>query len=163
MAVFACFLAARKTRENPAGTSGTTRIWIRLGFLLFLLGFNQQLDLQTLMIEAGRALASAQGWYEYRRIVQKVFFGVFAISLVAFGIVLAVRWRTFFWKHRWVTAGLAVLLGFILMRAASIDHLNEDSFEAMKGAAWKDYLELSGLVLIIGGVWRSFTAKLSDR
>jgi hypothetical protein len=47
--------------------------------MLFLLGVNKQLDLQTLLGDVGRSVSTAQGWYDKRRAVQAVFVLVFAI------------------------------------------------------------------------------------
>src|SRR6185436_17527360 len=77
--VVGCFHAAKRSSatippENP-------RVWGGLGIVLLLLGLNQQLDLQTLIIQAGREAAASGGWYEHRRFVQKVFFGGFAVGV----------------------------------------------------------------------------------
>jgi len=161
--VLGCFLVAGRARHDWDGTPTLTRPWMMLGTLLMLLGINQQLDLQTLMIQAGRELASAQGWYEHRRLVQKIFFGAFALALTASTVVLVFQWRGFLIKNRWVTMGLMVLLGFILMRAASINHLQADSLEAASEESWEDFVELIGLLLIIGGLGRAWGGERNAR
>ena len=132
-----------------------SRIWGRLALLILLLGINQQLDLQTLLIQSGRALAEAEGWYPYRRLVQRAFFGVFAGGFLLLVSLAAWRWRAFLNRHRLVTLGLAILIGFVLMRAADFNHVWLKPLQAAHEDSWKDYLELLGLGLIAASARRA--------
>ena len=132
-----------------------SRIWRRLALLILLLGINQQLDLQTLLIQSGRALAEAEGWYAYRRLVQRTFFGLFAFGFLLLASLAAWRCRAFLNRHRLVTLGLAILIGFVLIRAADFNHVWLKSLQAAHEDSWKDYLEMLGLGLIAAGARRS--------
>jgi len=145
----------------PTRSPEVARIWLGLALLILLLGINQQLDLQTLLIQGGRALAEAEGWYAYRRLVQRTFFGLFAFGFLLLASLAAWRCRAFLNRHRLVTLGLAILIGFVLIRAADFNHVWLKSLQAAHEDSWKDYLEMLGLGLIAAGARRS--SKLRSR
>jgi len=137
-----------------------SRIWSYLALLLLFLGINQQLDLQTLLIQSGRALAEAEGWYPYRRLVQRTFFGLFAVGTLLLVSLAAWRCRVFLNRHRLVTLGLAILIGFVLMRAADFNHVWLKTIQVVHEDFWKNFLELLGLGLIAAGARRA--SKISS-
>jgi len=143
------------TLQALARSPEFSRIWRWLALLILLLGINQQLDLQTLLIQSGRVLAEAEGWFAYRRLVQRVFFGFFAVGFLLLVSLAAWRCRVFLNRHRLVTLGLAILIGFVLMRAADFNHVWLKTLRATHVDSWKDYLELLGLGLIAEGAWRA--------
>jgi hypothetical protein len=157
--VLACFWRARQTRATADSTADYSGVWRGIGIVLLLLGINQQLDLHVLIIEAVRDLAKAEGWYKHRRLVQKVFFGVFAAALLAGAACSAWRWRRFFAGQRLVTAGLLLLLGWLLFRAALIEHVGEGRTASLRADVWRDYLELGALIVVGAGVWRSLRTR----
>ena len=73
----ACLWAARLTEPGR-----DLRFWAGTAVLLILLGLNKQLDLQTLLTEAGRWMARQEGWYGSRRIAQAAF--IVALAAAAF-------------------------------------------------------------------------------
>lgn len=146
--------------RTPTRSPEFSWIWRRVALLILLLGINQQLDLHTLLIQSGRALAEAEGWFAYRRLVQRAFFGLFAGGFLLLISLAAWRCRGFLNKHRLVTLGLAILIGFIFMRAADFNHVWLKSFQVVSEDSWKNYLELLGLVLIAQGARRA--SKVSD-
>jgi hypothetical protein len=99
-------------------------LWWFIALALLLLGINKQLDLQTLLMEAGRMLARHEGWYEQRRRVQ----GVFIAGITCGGFFsLLIVWRTFrtVWQNNWLTIlGVIFLIGFVIVRAASFHHMD---------------------------------------
>jgi hypothetical protein len=100
-------------------------IWWLLAWGLLFLGISKQLSLQTLLIVLGRRAALAGGWYEQRRLAQMIFSAIFALAgLVALWFLLA-RFRQFFVRNPWAAIGLVVLVLFVLIRAASINHVIE--------------------------------------
>src|SRR6185295_16494460 len=70
-----CVWAGVRERQ-AAGRAREVLVWkfwfILAGILLFL-GFNKQLDLQSLLTQAGRDFAREEGLYEKRRGLQFVF------------------------------------------------------------------------------------------
>ena len=163
VSVLACFLAAARCRRSQALPSEFARIWRGLGLVLLLLGVNQQLDLQDLLIEVGRAAAQSEGWYEHRRLVQKLFAAVFLLALLLAVAWAVWRWSLFFRRHRLVTLGLAILVGWLLLRVAVIEHLGEQTALSFHLQAWRDYLELGGLALVVVGIWRTTLRKAAAR
>ena len=141
--------------RTPTRSPEFSWIWRRVALLILLLGINQQLDLHTLLIQSGRALAEVEGWFAYRRLVQRAFFGVFAAGFLLLVSLAAWRCRAFLNRHRLVTLGLTILIGFVLMRAADFNHVWLKSLQAAYGDSWKTYLELIGLGLIAEGARRA--------
>jgi hypothetical protein len=101
----------------------SARIWWLLAFGLLFLGVNKQLNLQTLLIVLGRRAAFAGGWYERRRLAQTIFCGALTLAGLAALWLTGTRFRRFFWDNPWAFAGVALLLFFVLLRAASINHI----------------------------------------
>jgi hypothetical protein len=66
--------------HDQKGKNGAI-LWLWLGLLYLLLGFNKQLDLQTLLSAIGKSIACSQGWYEHRRLVQALFILILACCL----------------------------------------------------------------------------------
>jgi hypothetical protein len=98
--------------------------WLSLAVLFALLGVNKQLDLQTLLTETGRWVAYGTGWYEERRGVQILF-----VTLVATGAVLAVMGLAYLARDQLRTlgpsiVGLAMTLGYVVIRAASFHRVD---------------------------------------
>jgi len=99
-------------------------LWWGLALALVVLGINKQLDLQSLFTAIARGLARDQGWYRERRSVQLWFI----VSAAAIGVtmlfltVLAMHrdWR----RNGLALFGIAFLAGFILIRAASFQHVD---------------------------------------
>ena len=90
-------LAWRELREGEFGV-----FWLVLAVLLFVLGVNKQLDLQSWLTQFGRDSALSQGWYEQR---QRVQIGVI-VSMVL-GASLALLWTRWRWQE-------VCVLGFFL-------------------------------------------------
>jgi hypothetical protein len=139
-------LCLRAARATGGGLGRSSIPWLGLALLLGFLGLNKQLDLQTLLIERGRAAAQALGVYGQRRVIQRVFV-VIVTALCAVGVVGAlIRFRGFVWGHPLAFAGLMLLVGFVVMRAAAEDHL-----ERIVGI--RTELPMGRWVLEIGGAW----------
>ena len=120
--------------------------WLLTAGGLAMLGLNKQLDLQTLIIQVGREIALAQGWYEQRRAVQAAFLAAAAISgltLAWLGLALI---RKQWAQLKWALAGIGLIAAYLGTRAAEITHvgfwqgrLSSDDFFL---------LELAGAALI---------------
>jgi hypothetical protein len=117
---------------------------------LVFLGFNKQLDLQTLLTLTGRRIAIAQGWYENRRIVQ-----LFFVAFVALGGLCSVAlMRRLVRKHadlRLPLFGFVVLLVFVVIRAASFHHVDQLINFRMGAVRMNWVLELGAISLVASG------------
>jgi hypothetical protein len=151
----ACALRRRKL-DRPRGIRRHAAIWWGLATLLFLLGINKQLDLQSWFTELGRDLAKTQGWYEQRAVVQKVFIASIAagggLLLLLTAWIMRKDWR----QHRLALIGVICLVTFVVIRAASFHKV--DLF--LQGVPnW--LLELSGIACV--GVAAVLQLRRSER
>jgi hypothetical protein len=138
----AAFVASRSASKIEA------RFWLGVSLLLVLLGFNKELDLQSLLTEFGRTLTHAIGIYEQRRFLQGLFLLLLA-GAATFGILRLMRVL-----HRssapakTAAAGIAMLFTFILLRAASFHHIDDWVTVDVRGLRSGWWLELVGIVVI---------------
>ena len=124
--------------------------WGTLTALLVFLGFNKQLDLQTLLTLTGRRIAIAQGWYENRRVAQVFFVGCVAVG----GFLSVAIMRRVVRKHsdlRLPLLGLVVLLVFVVIRAASFHHVDQLINFRLGGVRMNWVLELGAISLVAVG------------
>lgn len=122
--------------------------WGLLAVLLLLLGVNKQLDLQTWFIETGRDLALAQGWYEWRRIVQWIFVAMLLAAMVFSILRVRERWADLWHQYRLACAGVCLLLVFVFLRAANFQHVDELVGIEVGGGRRTKALEPLALLLI---------------
>jgi len=126
-------------------------LWFGLSILLLVLGINKQLDLQTLLISLGRDIAQANGLYESRREIQLIFVILFA--LFCFSSIVALSWwLRDCWRRYWIALlGLALLVSFVVIRAASFQHVDYlISKWSIIGPFWMKYMVELGGILIVG-------------
>lgn len=149
---FAAFLCKRAgAYARIRGDMGARQFWTMLAVLLLALGINKQLDLQTLFTLAGKQVAQTQGWYESRRLVQGIF-----ILLVVAGAAFGLHWSWRKIRHRaahlWFPlSGFALLLSFVVIRAASFHHVDQLLRFKMAGLKLNWILELGGIALVALG------------
>ncbi len=136
------------------------RVWLGVTVLMAFLCVNKQFDLQSLFTDIGRVFARRDGWYEKRRVFQKIFVtGVLAGSgcLVAW---VAWKCRAFIAGHKLLVAGLFFLLTFIVVRAASFHHVDVFLKSTSAGGLRMNWiLELSGIALVALAAWRKRPAR----
>jgi hypothetical protein len=149
----ACVVASRAVFPEPSRRRERA-FWYLLAASMLLLALNKQLDLQTLLTDAGRCLSQIQGWYETRRIVQAGFIlGV----LVGMLFLLAVIWRALrgtLARNGLAVVGLVFVLGFVIMRAAGFHHMDGLINMQIKAIRLNWVLEMIGpLFILAGGFW----------
>jgi hypothetical protein len=138
----AAFVASRSASRTEA------RFWLGVSLLLVLLGFNKELDLQSLLTEFGRTLTRAIGIYEQRRLLQGLFLLLLA-GAAAFGILRLTRMlRQSSTPAKTAAAGITMLFTFILLRAASFHHVDDWVTIDVRGLRSGWWLELVGVVVI---------------
>ncbi len=148
-----CFaLAVLVLRRRPIGAA--RGLWLAIAGLMAFLGLNKQLDLQTALTATGRCLAHAQGWYDQRYLVQLAF-----IAGLVLGVVIALLWaaktlRGQMRRNGLALLGLAVLCGFVLVRAVGFHHVDRLISTDFANIKFNFWFENAGLVLIaINAVW----------
>ena len=129
-----------------------------LAAAMTLLAVNKQLDLQSLLTEIGRDAAKAQGWYEDRQTFQTIF-----IAAIGGGATLGFAAMLWMLRRRWREStlplvGVAFLLAFVVVRAASFHHVDQGLGETWIGLRFNWILELGGIAMVGAGAiagWRA--------
>ncbi|MFC3570891.1 hypothetical protein [Paracoccus sp. TOH] len=140
------FLAVKVLRRRPAGAA--RGLWLAIAALMAFLALNKQLDLQTALTATGRCMARAQGWYDNRWLVQLAF-----IAGLVLGVVIALLWATkalrgHMRRNGLALLGLAVLCGFVLVRAVGFHHVDRLLSLDFANLAFNFWFENAGLFLI---------------
>ena len=164
--ILACLSCWRTTgavrlREQVVGQE--SQAWLAIAALFALLGVNKQLDLQSALTEIGRVLAYSEGWYGQRQTVQVAFILCVAVLCVVATLVLL------FWARRspfqtWLALiGSTVVLGFVLIRAASFHHIDRFIGGRILGFKWNWVLEVSGIaIVLLASEWRRASLHTSS-
>jgi hypothetical protein len=147
IAAVLCARSARIASEAP-GQKGSFPIWSLLAAMLFFLGVNKQLDLQTLLIVLGRRAAAGGGWYDHRRLVQAAFSAGFVLAAGVAVFALASRARAFFSENPFAWRGLIILAVFVSLRASTINHVDEWFKVDLYDDKWSWVLEICGSFLL---------------
>lgn len=135
-------------------------LWFALATMLLGLGLNKQLDLQTALTRFGRILASEQGWYEQRRLVQALVLG--AAAVVTLGGTGWILWRArdASARARCSLVGAAALMVFVITRAVSFHHVDQVLGLDLAGTKLHLVIEVAGIVLIaLAAGWRLPTSS----
>lgn len=146
--IVAAYFAGALAAFAASRSGNDARFWLGVSLLLVLLGFNKELDLQSLLTEAGRNLTQAIGIYEQRRLLQ----GLFLLLLAGAAAFAVLRLARILHRSsapaRTAAVGIAILFAFILLRAASFHHIDDWVTVDIRGlrAGW--WLELAGIVVI---------------
>jgi hypothetical protein len=143
---------------HSVGASSEDHLWRVISILFIALGINKQLDLQTALTELGRMVASEQGWYGERRIVQVWFIIGVALTCVFIAIILLI-WARKYPAPTWLALiGMTTVLAFVLIRAASFHHIDKFIGDRILGLKWNWVLEMTGIAtVIIASEWRRLT------
>ena len=150
-----CWISAQKLGLEDIPRSNERRAWLAISALFLALGINKQLDLQTALTEAGRVLAHYQGWFEQRQLVQLAFIALVAIICLIAAIALLLWTRSAPTPARLALIGTSMVLGFVLIRAASFHHVNQFIGQRILGLRWNWILEMSGISLVLlASQWR---------
>ena len=98
-------------------------LWALIAGLMAALALNKQLDLQTLILTAGRCLSQEQGWYDSRRLVQHDFILVLIGSAALAGAAMIWLLRGIIRHNLVALIGLAALAGFVVIRGGHLFHM----------------------------------------
>ena len=121
-AVVLCLSAARGAEPRAAV------LWKLVAFGLGLLGVNKQLDLQLLLLLAGKEIAKRQGWYESRTTVEAAFVAALVLLSLLCAAALVYAARRVGWQFWLAGCGLLLLDLFVLLRAAYFQRFVSRSF-----------------------------------
>ncbi len=135
--------------SNQDHTHSYRKFWWTLAIFLILMGINKQLDLQSLFTQIGRDFAKSAGWYENRQMVQTAFILCIAVGGVLLGGYLVYRFRNACNTIKIALGGFALLMGFVMMRAASFHNFDRMIGYELGGIRFNWVMEI-GALLIIG-------------
>jgi hypothetical protein len=124
-------------------------IWRVIAVLFLFLGINKQLDLQTAFTEFGRVVAHAQGWYDRRIGVQIAFIEIIALVCGLASLLLAVQNVRTRWPNWLAVFGTILVLGYVVIRAASFHHIDWFIHQRLLGIKWNWILEVGGISLVL--------------
>lgn len=148
VAAWLALSVAFQTVPGDAVNRARRRLWLGVAGLMAFLCLNKQLDLQTLVTDIGRFIATDQGWYEQRGGVQKGFvLAVVTVSVFA-SVWFAWRFRAFWTRNKLLIFGLELLLTFIVVRAISFHHFDIINQSRFFGFRLNSVLELGGIALV---------------
>lgn len=156
----ACIVTARRGPACPGSESRVHGLfWGGVAVMMFALGINKQLDLQSLFTQVLRDAAKSEGWYEQRRTLQASFiFAVLAAGLASGAVAL--RYRAML--HRSMAAailGLIFIYGYVVVRAASFHHVDLFIQSQILGIRWNWILEIGGIVVVFVAALRAARSR----
>lgn len=123
--------------------------WTAIAVLLALLGVSELLQLQQAITNFGRSIAFDEGWYWHRQGIQAAFTKAgFAITvLLSFGFFLSAR-RTSL-ECAVALACAVMIVGYILVRAISLHHVDVLLLKTTFGLRWSRIPEFAGNIIIL--------------
>ncbi len=144
--------AARRDRRLGAW-------WLCLCLTMLALGINKQLDLQTLLIQVGRELAHRHGWHEARQSIKAAVVASLAVGCATLALAWMVALRSSLPRGGLSLAGVVVLAGFVVLRAAQLELMSA----LHVGHRLRSVLELSGIALVALDAHRSVRPRSERR
>lgn len=154
-AAYALWCVVRRLRTTGDDAGSEKLVWSIFAILFIALGINKQLDLQSAFTEIGRVIASAQGWYDQRWIVQVYFVGLVTGCAATAAVVLLVLLRRAPAPALLALLGTAFVLTFVVVRAASFHHVDVLIGRKVLGLRWNWILEIGGIMIVLlAARWR---------
>ncbi len=148
----AAYLAAAALAVAWAAVPGKGRgVPSGLAVLLLLLAVNKQLDLQSWMTFEARSLLRRLDLYEQRRTLQVLFIAAVAAAAAAGVAAAAMAVRRRLDECGVALAGTILLVGFILVRAASFHRVDHGLGGTLLGLRFNWLLELGGIAIVSAG------------
>jgi hypothetical protein len=129
--------------------------WYILALLMISLGINKQLDLQSAATQTGRWIVREMHWMTSKRTLQTAFVYTVVGSTAMACLALAIWNRADLGRMGLAMVGLAAVISFVAIRAASFHRVDHLLGVRLAGLAINWILELSGVILIlINALWR---------
>lgn len=159
-AAWACHRVLKEERRRSLHLSLNERVVWKLFFVgMIALGINKQLDLQSAFTELARLYAREQGWYANRRQYQQAFIAALPIlGLSVLASLTALVWNAPA-PTLWTCAGVAGLVVFVAVRAASFHHVDEWLGWRLAGLRFNWILEMGALLAIGLGAYRRLLVR----
>ena len=149
-----------RSRIRPRDAAAERAFWALAALALAGLALNKQLDLQTLLMQAARCAAQAQGWYAERREVQGTVIRALAAAALLGGALLLLMLRRTLARTGPAIAGLGILVVWIVLRASLFNHVELPGGSAGLRGPW---VELGGIALFALGAVRARAVRAKER
>ena len=135
--------------------------WAIVGILMLIMGFNKQLDLQTLIIQTGKDLSKACGIYDDKIKIQVAFILLFSICGFAAtaGFFFLIGKQVL--KFPFAIAGIILLVCYVIMRAGTMQQFEILPDRNIRQFQLNQLLEIVALGSICLGAIINFKLKLS--
>ncbi len=151
-----CLWVARDLRKRKQTAPLVRRelwLWFAFSLVLWLLGLNKQLDLQTAFTEVGRILARGSGWYDRRAYVQKGFIAALGLGGVVLAALLVVLLRRLGRRVKIAAVGMCFIGVFVLIRASSFHKVDVFLGARLLYLRMNWLLEMSGILVVLLAGW----------
>jgi hypothetical protein len=151
-AAWSCYRAAKAIGRQPGARDGRNRefwLWAIFSALLWALGLNKQLDMQTALTEIGRIMARQEGWYARRAIVQKEFIAILCITGATLAAVLLVLLRRLGGFAKTAALGMCFIGLFVLIRASSFHKVDRFLGSRLVHLRMNWILEMGGIAIVL--------------
>ena len=123
------------------------RLWFVCAILFFLQVINTHLDLHAFPPAIGHCLARAQGWYGNRGPVKLLAALLIGATVALVLIVAVVAWWRSIRANALLVAGVAIALGFTLVKGTGVNVAEELYNRQVGPFQWADLLEYGGIAL----------------
>ena len=148
LAAYGCCALLALAAGRSAASTRDRRFWYSTAAVLLLLGLNKQLDMQTMLTDVARSVAKEGGWYDSGESCRARFLLVLGLGAAAAAAMLTLWLRSASRAVKIATTGLLLLMGFVLLRAASFHHIDAWVTVDLGGLRSGWWLELAGIALI---------------
>jgi hypothetical protein len=162
VASISCWRSGGEVERRGRDQLNEPRAWRFMSMLFLFLGVNKQLDLQSALTEFGRAVARYQDWYAERQSIQIYFIGLVALACLMMAVTLLIWMRRAPMPTWLALLGTIMVLGYVLIRAASFHHIDRFIGETILGLRWNWVIEIGGITLVLASShWRRKTFRHS--
>jgi len=126
-----------------------------MSIALLGLGISRLLDLPAVLTRVARAAAFGEGWYGQRQYVQTAFVALVALLCAAAIMILRRRMREIPIRTWIALLGTTLLIGYVLVRGASLHQIDRLIYDKTLGFRWNWILEMGGVgVVLVASRWR---------
>ncbi|WP_199554390.1 hypothetical protein [Sandaracinobacteroides hominis] len=146
--------------RQASATPRERLFWTLACLGILALALNKQLDLQTQLTAFGRQVAHNGDWFDRRRDVQRLFLIGLGASMALLALWLGWLTHNLPGPVKLTLAGLLLLGGFVLLRAASFHNVDQLLRTNLLGTRAWVVIELAGIVVVMAGAgWAAMRAR----
>ncbi len=145
------YLNRRRQGRFSWRLSSNYHFWKLLSIILFVLGLNKQLDLQSLFLQFNRFAMEAAGLAKYADVFRLWLTWGIVSMLMVITVIFAYTVRDAMGTNKSALCGAVMILVYIVLRAVTFQNIPGMTL-LEKISPWTWVIEVTGLVLILNGV-----------